>query len=285
MKATAQDLDEDLFSSARNWLAHQTHGQSKLVQLPAGKEASVDTQKGSALMSKVRSESCALSATLQGIVQADRRDRQYTTHRGKKLVGNRLYRAGIGETRLFAHRTTRKAPDTAVHLLIDLSGSMYRPFDGNQLGKIAQQVTLALATALDTIPGVSVAVTAFPGTNGENWSVSCLIQHGQQPSTRAGAFLQEARGDTPLAQGVWYAMVDLLLRKEPRRVLLVMTDGEPDDANDALTVLSQAQQAGIEIAGIGIGYDVSRLFTRHVTLKSINDLKQTVFMLAEQFLV
>ncbi|WP_201096251.1 VWA domain-containing protein [Thiocystis minor] len=132
---------------------------------------------------------------------------------------------------------------------------------------------------------MSVAVTAFPGVYGEDEKVSCLVRNGQRPASRAGAFLQEPRGGTPLTQALWYAAADLLQRQERKRVILVMTDGKPDDVIGATNIIEQCQATGIEIAGIGIKIDVSWLFPRHIQIDSPADLKQTLFGLAEQFLV
>nr|WP_276570278.1 VWA domain-containing protein [Thiocystis minor] len=97
--------------------------------------------------------------------------------------------------------------------------------------------------------------------------------------------MQEPRGGTPLTQALWYAAADLLQRQERKRVILVMTDGKPDDVIGATNIIEQCQATGIEIAGIGIKIDVSWLFPRHIQIDSPADLKQTLFGLAEQFLV
>ncbi len=74
----------------------------------------------------------------------------------------------VADERIFARRTHRIAPNTAVHLLVDLSGSMHATVHrqdgtaGTRAGS-ALESALALALALDGIPGVTVAVTAFPG--------------------------------------------------------------------------------------------------------------------------
>ncbi|MBK1720112.1 VWA domain-containing protein [Thiocystis violacea] len=285
IETTEDDLECDLFKAAQQWLEQQSGRESSSVLLPVGEEAMVDTFTAPELLNRARSESRALSTKLQGLVQASRMDRPYATHQGKTLMAKRLHRAGTGEARLFARQTARTTPNTAVHLVVDLSGSMSRETDTSSLAQVAQDAALALAMALDTIPGVSVAVTAFPGLQGKNDSVSCLIRHGQRPTARAGAFAQNARGGTPFAQALWFAAADLMLRQETRRLMLVMTDGEPDDADAALKMMAHCRQAGIEITGVGIGYDVSWLFARHLTIQSASDLKRTLFGLAERFLM
>jgi nitric oxide reductase activation protein len=285
LEAGEYDLDQDLFETAKTLLETESRRNGHQTMLPIGEEASLLCSAGKRLLHDVQGESRALTARLQGLVQSARMDRPYAGHQGKKLVAHRLHRAGVGDSRLFVRKTERTAPNTAVHLLIDLSGSMGNYFGGESQSEIAQKSALALALALDTIQGVSVAVTAFPGMLGEDEKVSRLIQHGQRPARRAGAFLQQPRGSTPLTQALWYAAADLLQRQARKRVILVMTDGKPDDVIGATNIIEQCQATGIEIAGIGIKIDVSWLFPRHIQIDSPADLKKTLFGLAEQFLV
>jgi cobalamin biosynthesis protein CobT len=285
LEAGEYDLDQDLFETAKTLLETESRRNGHQTMLPIGEEASLLCSAGKRLLHDVQGESRALTARLQGLVQSARMDRPYAGHQGKKLVAHRLHRAGVGDSRLFVRKTERTAPNTAVHLLIDLSGSMGNYYGSESQSDIAQKSALALALALDTIQGVSVAVTAFPGFHGEDETVSRLIQHGQRPARRAGAFLQQPRGSTPLTQALWYTAADLLQRQARKRVILVMTDGKPGDVIGATNIIEQCQATGIEIAGIGIKIDVSWLFLRHIQIDSPADLKKTLFGLAEQFLV
>ena len=104
-------------------------------------------------------------------------------------------------------------------------------------------------------------------------------------ASRAGAFDRHPRGGTPLAQALWYAAADLLLRPEPRRLVLTLTDGDPNDRALALSIQEQCEQAGIEPVGIGIQYDVSPLFRRSQVIESMADLKSRLFRLTERLLV
>jgi nitric oxide reductase activation protein len=284
LAASADDMAGDLFTATRQALEDVSDNNAFGVLLPVGEAVEIAPQ-GQQFVRKVQAESRALSAKLQGLVQAKRRDRCYAVPQGNRLLSKRLYRVGMGETRLFARHTERTAPNTAVHLLVDLSGSMHQSLAGSSLGQIAQDAALALALALDAIAGVSVAVTAFPGQSGDSDRVACLMKHGQSPRTQAGAFTQSARGGTPLAQGLWYAAADLMLRTETRRMVLVITDGQPNDPKGALDIIRQCEQAGMMVVGIGIGCDVSALFAHHILIKTVSDLQHTLFELTEQFLV
>ncbi|WP_052314976.1 cobaltochelatase CobT-related protein [Thiocystis violascens] len=286
LAATADDLDGDLFEATRLMLGQAGADGSSPLLMPAAEEAHVDPLRGKLLLDEAQASSRTLLARLQGLVQSSRLDRPLPVHQGRKLIPNRLHRAGVGEGRLFARKTVWTTPNTAVHLLVDLSGSMSRPVTTSvRAYQVALEAALALALALDRIPGVSVAVTAFPGESGDEATVTRLLQHGQCPAIRAGAFAQSPRGSTPLAQGLWFAAADLLLRPEPRRLILTLTDGEPDDLALAGSVIAQCEQAGLELPALGIQHDVSSLFRHSRVIKAVGDLKQALFGLAERLLV
>ena len=174
----------------------------------------------------------------------------------------------------------RIAPNTALHLLVDLSGSMSGGQDG-----IALDAAMALALALEPIKGVSRAVTAFPSLQGRDDQVTRLLSHGDRAGARAGAFVQRGRGSTPMTGALWFAAADLLSRKEERKVILTLTDGDPDDWKSARDLVERAVVAGIELIGIGIQHDVSRLFPVAIQIQSVEDLKAELFRIAERLLL
>ena len=227
---------------------------------------------------------------LQGLVQASRFDRPLPQRSGTRLMGKRLYRATLGDPRLFARKRERIAVNTALHLLIDLSSSMRAPVSmGSGLERlradIALESALALALALDAINGVSLAVSAFPSRSGRESGIATLIRHGERARARAGAFVQDARGGTPMRGALWFAAADLLARSEPRRVILVLTDGQPADREATSALLAQCSAAGLETLGIGIGIDVSGLFASAIQVQDIAALKTQLFGAAERLLL
>jgi len=206
------------------------------------------------------------------------------------LMPKRLYRAAVGEARVFARKRERVAVHTALHLLIDLSDSMGAPVrsasgDIKRRCDIALASALALSVALDGIHGVSVAVSAFPGRAGRAQALSVLVRHGERPRARAGAFIQRERGGTPMAGALWFAAADLLARPEPRRIVLVLTDGKPDVWSETQAILRLCEAAGVETVGVGIGVDVSALFPSALRVDEVAELKTALFGVAERLLL
>jgi cobalamin biosynthesis protein CobT len=289
LAAGAGDCDGDLFTEVGKLLGTEASA-TNMVRLPLPEDYPGNALAGMRLLARVQTESARLSARLQGLVQASRMDRPRPVKRGRRLDPRRLHRVAVADERIFARRARRVAPNTAVHLLVDLSGSMHAIVhrrDGSPTSRAssALESALALALALDGIPGVTLTVTAFPGQAGQPDRVTRMVRHGQSPRACAGAFIQTARGGTPMAQALWYAAAELLACREQRRLVMVLTDGAPDDATEVLRLLALCRQAGIETVGVGIGIDIGHLFPTALEVTQATDLKRELFGVAERLLV
>jgi len=126
--------------------------------------------------------------------------------------------------------------------------------------------------ALEGIQGVNVGITSFPGKDGEGLSVYGVLPHGSTIRNRIGAFGGDLDGSTPLAEALCYAGAQLVQQREQRKLLLVLTDGIPDDLDAALNILSQCRSSSIEVTGIGLGIEVDRVFESSVSVQLISDL-------------
>ena len=65
-----------------------------------------------------------------------------------------------------------------------------------------------------------------------------------------------ADGGTPLAEALWRAGYALASRPEPRRLLIVATDGRPNDVASARDIIARCRASGIEVMGLGIGQNL-----------------------------
>jgi len=204
--------------------------------------------------------------------------------------GHRLSRIAAGDARVFLRHARQIAPNTAVHLLVDRSPSMSAPVihEGVTLGRridLAWEAAIALALALEGISGVNPAVTAFPGQHGESDSVFRVLGHGARVRQRAGYFGCGTEGGTPLAESLWYAASQLIGCREPRKIILALTDGEPDDEAAARDILSRCGASGVEVVGIGLGIEVDHLFERSITILQMAELRSRLFELSRDLLI
>lgn len=220
-----------------------------------------------------------LRAALQGMVQASRMQRPWHKDRGRRIDPSRLAGTAVGNYRVFVHRTRKQAPDTAVHLLLDRSGSM-----SSRIGT-AIDAALSLAMALDGIPGVNPAVTAFPAEDWNGSKVYVLHRHGADRVERsASAFRIGAHGGTPLHTALWYAASQVLACREARKVILVVTDGQPNDESATRDIIERCVLSGIEIYGVGIDTDVGHLFKRATFIERVDELNRKLFDLSRDLL-
>ena len=282
------DIDQDVFETIKSALTLAQDSVCEQV-MPLGNEPPLDERAGLNLFTKVQSESVKIRAALQGLVQSQSMQRTRHSNRGRVIDGKRLPHWSLGDTQVFLRRSVKSSPNTAIHLLVDKSESMsYSLVDkqGNQLGArlpIALEASLALALALEGLPGVNPGITAFPG--GDDESVYRLLEHGQRVRSRAGAFSLSASGSTPMTEAIWFGAASLLRCREPRKVLMVMTDGQPNDTLSTLEILQRCRDSGIETVGIGLGIEVSHLFPMAIVINDFRELRSQLFDLSKTVLL
>ena len=217
----------------------------------------------------------ALRTRLQGLLQTKVLSRASSGRRGRLDTGQ-LHRLTVSDPRVFRIKAERAGIDTAVHILLDCSGSMVRRI------RLACQACYAVASALDASK-INVAVTAFPSsqlTNGSYSTVAPIIAHGQK--VHIGLDLVPA-GGTPMGEALWWVMQNMLPLSERRKLILIVTDGEPDSVECAVQAIEQGSRAGFEIYGIGItSPGINMLLSgRSVVVNSMTDLAPAMFALLE----
>lgn len=210
--------------------------------------------------------------------------REHGVRRGNALSERLLVdtvaavRGGYEPTRAFIEDSETVDMSLAVAVVIDGSGSMSK--------KLAQTagITYALIDALDSVRAKTM-VSGFrvggsedpdPYTGGGTYFRSEPIVHDvfKRWDERAAVCRDRiasilATGGTPMADGIEFALTNLNLRKEGFRMVVVVTDGEPDRSHAPVVrgQIRRARDAGIAIVGVGLGDDavsVMRLFDDHV---------------------
>jgi len=209
--------------------------------------------------------SIALRTRLQGFLQAQTQRRCSIGRRGT-LHANSLHRLQVGNVRVFQQESVQLGLNTAVHILLDVSGSMA----GASIN-LANRACYAVATALSHIRGVNPAVTAFPATTVTN-SIFPIMRHGQP---LPDMFDIRASGGTPLAGAMWWVLQTMLPLKEQRKMILIITDGMPDNQLAANNAIGVAQKLGFEVYGLGIRDEHITHLLPH-TSKVVNDLLDLV---------
>lgn len=234
---------------------------------------------GAGLLSSVKGVSAGIRQQLYGLVQASQRKADTQSRSGNRIRASRLARVRAGETKVFNKPAEKVMPNTAVHILVDMSGSMGNARNTKADYEIAREAALAISLALESIPGVNPAVSFFgPGV------VQSALRHGER--VNAKRFGVNAGGSTPMAEALWYAGFELSKCKEQRKLVICITDGEPDNAGAVLDVLKLYKKSDVETIGIGIGTDlVKRYFQDSIVIDAAADLRKTLFKLMQGSLI
>ena len=284
LEASAAQFEPDTFAQVAEVLSEQAEGHQGVtpLSLPQAEQAMLGDE---AILTLSASESAQIRARLRGMVQSSQDNRNHAKRHGLRVATHRLAASQAGESRLFIQRQPRIAPNAAVHLLVDISGSMGKPIgEGNRkYFHVANEAALALAMALEGIPGVVPAVSYFPGIHQE---VSIALLPKQSVRHRAACFDQKPRGCTPMAQAMWFAANSLLAQKQKRKLMIVLTDGDPDDWAATHDIVDRCRRSGFELLGIGIQTrSVERFFPQSIVINDVKDLKRELFEVTQQLLI
>ncbi|TVR02150.1 MAG: VWA domain-containing protein [Desulfovibrionales bacterium] len=232
-----------------------------------------------------------LSGKLRGLLQAQALDHAKPSAAGSRIARSRLHRIRTGESKLFLRNDQVRQVNTAIHLLVDNSGSMR---SGDRF-PITRDVCMALVKALSPIRGVNLGLTVFPAfyrsttcdpaTGVPATQVDPVLLHGQRPAS-ALPWPPAARGGTPLAESLRYVLTEMVSLPEPRKIVIILTDGDPNDGESAVAAIREATDLKIEVMTLGIE-DVRHpeLFPRIELLKDVRELPEKAFRLLEGLLI
>ncbi|TVR39620.1 MAG: VWA domain-containing protein [Planctomycetota bacterium] len=228
------------------------------------RRATPATADPSALAATVSRLVPGLARRLERAVMAERAARWLPDQRRGRIDPRRLARLSTASSdRVFRRLARGEAPATALGLVIDASGSMREAL---HLGVAAAAVLTRALLRLQ----VSVEVSAFSGhviTYAKAYDEAEAVLLPRLAAMRSG-------GGTPLGAVMLGAAKRLIQRPEPRHILVVVSDGQPDNRGHAADTLRRARAVGIEVVGIGIAADLTWLFgaPSTITIPSIHEL-------------
>ncbi|HGG1093593.1 TPA: cobalamin biosynthesis protein CobT [Klebsiella pneumoniae] len=219
-----------------------------------------------------------------------------------KVHGPSLYRLNMNDDRVFRQKDEKRAVNACVQLAVDMSGSM----SGERI-HMAAMAAYTMAKALDTIK-VPCIVAGF--TTGTMPRGSWHNESASRPFTRfESLFLPILKGwnrkadsletrrnlghvmkGVPLLNNVDGESIRSLSRhfndrKEDRKIMIVLSDGEPHAvgrgfANDLRKAVGDIEQAGIDLYGVGIQTTApKRFYTKSVVIHNLPDLGKELIRL------
>lgn len=162
---------------------------------------------------------------------------------GGRMDSRLLAAVRLGRQDVFVRRDDGEAIDTAVSIVLDGSGSMREIWGG---------ALAAAFAAMDVMRSHSVAAALDVFSQGSSY----VMQTHDQPwmGMRERPYSLPG-GGTPTGAALNLAAATLLQRSESRRVVLLVTDGGPDNLAQAIAVTREARAASIDVAHVFIGSD------------------------------
>lgn len=236
-------------------------------------------------LARARKDSVALRLALRGLVQAKARCGGRVTDRGRRFSTTHLCRLVVSDARVFEQCTERQAPNTAVHVLLDMSGSM--GLDG---GDLAVRASLGLVLGLEGIPGVNPALSVFPGAacGHAQQAICTVLKHGERltkvTSGQIGAI--SSWGGTPLQQALQAAGFTLAACREVKKALILITDGRVS-VQETKEIFEELKKASIRVLAIQIGImdDLKRFPIDSAHISHVGELQQVLFGFAKKLLL
>lgn len=248
----------------------------------------------------------SMTTKMRRILAAQSLSVQYGGYRSGKLQSSAAYRICIGDDRVFSRKVEHQSEETAVSLLLDMSGSMR----GRRI-KTACESAVMFGEALSKL-GVNFEIIGF--TAEREYSRDFTPEMQKEFRKRSGLFsrfiplrtyvfkefsqkysngVKEALFEvgnrlSPInlvqnvdGESVQIALGRLSTQLQPRKILIVLSDGCPASDTEDMEVLSDhlkdvvknAEKEGFEIVGIGIQTQaVKRFYSKSVVVNDVSEL-------------
>lgn len=158
-----------------------------------------------------------------------------------RLSGRDLYKAGVGNGRIFSRRAERLQQAVNVGILLDTSGSTH-----GQISITSHVCTYALLGMLKALPKVTAFAAVYSSEGYRKLCESRDVRFSCSQAVSPG-------GGTPTAGAVLRVMSEFENTPDTRNILFVVTDGMPDNVFAFISAAYIARQSGFELYGIIIG--------------------------------
>lgn len=305
-----------------------TKDYDKILDVTPGSNTPID-----ALDAHVRSTTGPLQKELRRLIAARTMSKRLPGLRRGRIHSSSLHRILAGDDRVFFRREEAPALDTAVMLLIDCSGSMYGPRlklateTGYALGNVFNRLgisfeCLGFTTAHRTHPDSAIwsgkqyqeeleeasrsatihryepiAIAGFKKFD-ERWTPEVQRRLAHTYNNNGGGIAGFEMGGTPESCSNEFAARRLLQRKEQRKIMITMTDGEPTicpyaanlgryaarQRSAAVTKLIEG--AGIDLIGIGIQHAAPQAYyANSMVINSLDEMPSQLLNLFKKLLV
>lgn len=284
-----------------------------------------------ALETKVAKTTGPLQKDLRRLIAARSQVKRIPGMRSGRLHAPNLHRIMSGDDRVFTRRQEAESLDTAISLLIDCSGSM----NGTRM-QLATETAYAIGSVLAKL-GIAFECLGFtdnysdPRVRGKEYQkqleeadelakivraipiimprFKTFEDRWTTPTQKRFAHVFNSHGysgacgfdmgSTPEGCGLEFAARRLLARKEKRKILISMTDGEPGGhvyrsrgfsdhmayQQQSVNVVKAIEASGIDLVGVGIQHNgPAGYYSNHMTINAVEDMPKKLLGLLKGFI-
>ena len=196
---------------------------------------------------------------------------------GMRIDPSRIWQGRFGGA-IFVREDEGIDINAAVSIVVDRSGSMT-----HCIGHAAQ-AAVATMLAFD-VPGLKTQVSVFPWYGGNRDEGVAVIKRWEESPKQLASRVASLTvdGGTPMAEAVLFAASDIVRRGETLKIVMVVTDGDPNDREATKYIIDRARADGITVVGLGIGVDTSSVFgSRYAaTITDIGELSASMVKLVK----
>ena len=178
-----------------------------------------------------------------------------TRKSGNKIVNRKLVGISAGNLSVFTRRVDQQDISAAITVLVDGSPSMISRVNENfTLMDYANTCALSFSLGL-TKSGIANETIYYGDYDDGRYLAYTAKPFGTKPMSKNFGF-RPGYGSTPTGEAMMYALNSLALRHENKKMLIVLTDGQPCCINQVKKAREIAQLFNVKVVPIGISTDV-----------------------------
>jgi hypothetical protein len=252
---------------------------------------------------EVQREAGYLAHRLTNLIREEVYLRYAGYYRTGRLNKAKLWKQRIGNYRLFQRLVTGMSQAVAFALLVDESASM----KGGEKYKMAMKAAILLGETLEFM-GVPLEIIGYTTQDYEARAAMSLglVPASDYRTTRCSPLEHRIykRFDEPFhaartrltgieprhnnwdEEHLMFAFQRLQARHEQRKVLLVVSDGQPNgDANHLIEMVKRIESRGTKVIGVGIGAEfVYEVYSNAIVVEDFQQLVNELFeVMAREF--
>ncbi|MFL7885680.1 VWA domain-containing protein [Proteus mirabilis] len=215
---------------------------------------------------------------------------------GARIKSSKLAGVKTGNTNIFKTKNVIQSPNCACSILLDTSSSMHEyHFDTSRI-RAALSSVIAVLEGLN-ISGVSTACYAFPFYVEESNSLLVQTMKPRYTPLRAsisqGVFTHKGcLGSTPLAESLIPVISEIALSREKKKIIFIITDGEPNDDKKTKEIINSATIEGIEVCTFVLNEDGANeayfkgIFGKNtIFINNFNEIEQSILQMCANLIV